>query len=51
MKLSMVAVPPTDERLATIRQIGVESLVHYDMSQSPDKYDSLAAFAARARVA
>jgi mannonate dehydratase len=50
IKLSMVAVPPTDERLATIRQIGVESLVHYDMSQASEKYDSLQAFIARARA-
>lgn len=49
IKLSMVAVPATDERLATIRQIGVENVVHYDMSQSPDKYDRLDAFTARAR--
>jgi mannonate dehydratase len=49
IKLSMVAVPPTDERLATIRQIGVEDLVHYDMSNASGKYEALEAFVKRAR--
>jgi mannonate dehydratase len=49
IKLSMVAVPATDERLATIRQIGVDNLVHYDMSKAPDKYDSFEAFVERAQ--
>jgi mannonate dehydratase len=40
-KLSMVAVPPTDERLATIRQIGVEHLVHYDMTNDDAKFERL----------
>lgn len=40
-KLSMVAVPPSDERLAAIRQIGVEHLVHYDMSNDDAKLDRL----------
>lgn len=44
MKLAMVAVPPTNERLATIRQIGVESLVHYDMRNVRGKYEELEAF-------
>lgn len=45
----MVAVPATDERLAMIRQIGVENVVHYDMGNSPRKYDALADFIDRAR--
>jgi mannonate dehydratase len=49
IKLSMVAVPSTDERLATIRQIGVDSVVHYDMANAPGKYDMFDAF--RQRVA
>ena len=49
IKLSMVAVPPTDERLAAIAQIGVDHLVHYDMSNGPGKYDALGAFVRRAR--
>jgi mannonate dehydratase len=49
IKLSMVAVPPTDDLLATIRQIGVDNLVHYDMRNDPDKYDALEAFTCRAR--
>src|SRR5687768_14124300 len=49
IKLSMVAVPPTDERLAAIRQIGVEHLVHYDMRNVPDKYADLEEFIAHAR--
>jgi mannonate dehydratase len=49
IKLSMVAVPPTDERLITIRQIGVENLVHYDMTNGPGKYDMLEGFITRVR--
>src|SRR6185312_15274383 len=49
MKLSMVAVPPTDEKLAALRQIGVENLVYYDMGNTPEKYQALDAFIARAR--
>jgi mannonate dehydratase len=45
----MVAVPPTNDRLATIRQIGVDSLVHYDMSNFADKYNALEAFTRRVR--
>jgi mannonate dehydratase len=44
MKLCMVAIPPTDEKLATIRQIGVENLVHYDMCSEPTKYGRLEDF-------
>jgi mannonate dehydratase len=49
IKLSMVAVPPTDERLKTIRQVGVEDLVHYDMSNATGKYDALEGFVSRAK--
>jgi mannonate dehydratase len=41
-KLAMVAVPMTDERLATIAQVGVEALVHYDMGNEAGKFDRLA---------
>jgi mannonate dehydratase len=46
----MVAVPASDERLATIRQIGVEDLVHYDMSNDPHKFDRLDDLIVRARA-
>jgi mannonate dehydratase len=49
IRLAMVAVPPTDERLTTIRQIGVEDLVHYDMHNAAGKYDALEAFVARVK--
>jgi mannonate dehydratase len=49
IRLAAVAVPPTDERLAAIRQIGVENVVHYDMSNAPGKYDALASFVVRAQ--
>lgn len=45
----MVAVPPTDQRLATLNQIGVRHLVHYDMRNTSNKYEDLEAFIARAR--
>ena len=48
LKLAMVAVPPTDDRLAAIAQIGVESLVHYDMSNAADKYETLPTLIERA---
>lgn len=41
LKLSMVAVPPTPERLAAIAQIGVQHLVHYDMANDTRKFDDL----------
>jgi mannonate dehydratase len=47
-KLSMVAVPMTDERLAAISQVGVEGLVHYDMGNDPGKFDRLESVVARA---
>jgi mannonate dehydratase len=45
----MVAVPPTDEKLATIRQIGIEHLVHYDMANDDVKLERLEDVIARAR--
>ncbi len=48
LKLAMVAVPPTDERLAAIAQLGVRHLVHYDMSNHPAKFDALSALVGRA---
>jgi len=48
IKLSMVAVPPSDERLAAISQIGVANLVYYDMSNEATKFDQLEAFISRA---
>jgi mannonate dehydratase len=47
-KLSMVAVPMSDDRLATISQLGVEHLVHYDMTNDNTKFDRLADVIARA---
>jgi mannonate dehydratase len=49
IRLAMVAVPPTDERLAAIRQIGVEHLVQYDMSNCASKYDEVEDLVIRAR--
>ncbi len=37
----MVAVPPTDERLAAIKQIGVDHLVYYDMCNTSEKFAAL----------
>lgn len=48
LKLSMVAVPTTDERLAAIAQIGVRHLVHYDMVNDTRKFDDLETMIARA---
>ena len=48
LKLSMVAVPTTDERLAAIAQIGVRHLVHYDMANDTRKFDGLETMIARA---
>lgn len=49
IRLSMVAVPPSDQYLAAIAQIGVENLVHYDMSHDPRKFDAFPALVERAR--
>lgn len=49
IRLSMVAVPPRDDYLQAIAQIGVENLVHYDMSHDPGKYDAFPDLVARAR--
>jgi mannonate dehydratase len=51
LRLSMVAVPPTAERLAAIAQIGVHHLVHYDMANSERKFDDFEAVIARAAKA
>ena len=39
IKLSMVAVPATDDRLATIRQIGVENVVHLTSSVVKNSFE------------
>jgi mannonate dehydratase len=51
LKLSMVAVPTTEERLAAIAQVGVRHLVHYDMANDLRKFDQLEALIARAKRA
>lgn len=48
LRLSMVAVPPTDERLAAIAQIGVRHLVHYDMANDTRKFDDFETVVRRA---
>ncbi|HVZ15288.1 MAG TPA: mannonate dehydratase [Bauldia sp.] len=48
LKLSMVAVPTTEQRLAAIAQIGVRHLVHYDMANDTRKFDDLEALIAQA---
>ena len=45
----MVGVPFTDERLAALRQIGVEHLVLYDMSNARNKLGKLPEIVARAK--
>jgi mannonate dehydratase len=40
LKLSMAAVPATDERLQAMAQIGVKHLVHYDMANTSDKFET-----------
>src|ERR1700679_1744115 len=47
MKLSMVAVPATDDTLSTLKQIGVDHVVHYDMEDLPDSLDALKAISDR----
>jgi mannonate dehydratase len=49
IRLAMVAVPPNDQHLSAIRQIGVEHLVQYDMSNAPSKYDDIEELVLRAR--
>jgi mannonate dehydratase len=41
MKFTMVASPPTDDRLRVLKQLGVDHAVHYDMADLPDDLDSL----------
>lgn len=36
MKLTMVASPPTEDRLRTLKQLGADYAVHYDMHDLPD---------------
>jgi mannonate dehydratase len=43
MKLSMVAVPATDDVLSTMKQIGVDHVVHYAMQDLPDSLELLQA--------
>jgi len=45
MKLSMVITPPNEKRLATLRQLGGDYAVHYDMFDLPDDLDHLKAIA------
>ena len=41
MKLSMVATPPTEEKLLTLKQLGADYAVHYDMQDLPDDLGEL----------
>lgn len=41
MKLTMVATPPTAERLTTLKQLGADYAVHYEMHDLPDDIDEL----------
>ena len=41
IKLAMVAESGTDEQLQTLRQIGIDHLVHYEMANAPGKYQDL----------
>jgi mannonate dehydratase len=43
MKLSMVAVPQTDNYLRTLKQIGIDYVVHYDMRDLPEALEDLEA--------
>ena len=43
MKLSMVASPPTETRLRTLKQLGADYAVHYDMHDLSDELDDLRA--------
>ncbi|MCA9851370.1 MAG: mannonate dehydratase, partial [Dehalococcoidia bacterium] len=39
----MVASPPTESRLRTLKQLGADYAVHYDMHDLPDDLDALSA--------
>lgn len=43
MKLTMVATPPTPERLTALTQLGADYAVHYEMADLPDDFDELRA--------
>jgi len=43
MKLSMVAVPDTDDYLRTLKQLGIEHVVHYQMQDLPESLKALEA--------
>ncbi|MEM9989576.1 MAG: mannonate dehydratase [Pseudomonadota bacterium] len=49
IELSMVAVPPSDEHLQTMAQIGISNLVHYDMSNETSKFDQFPEMVAKAK--
>jgi len=43
MKLSMVAVPLSDDYLHTLKQVGIDHVVHYQMQDLPESWDELKA--------
>jgi mannonate dehydratase len=43
MKLSMAAIPLTDPLLMTLKQIGIDHVVHYDMQDLPEQLPALQA--------
>ena len=45
----MAAVPATDEHLRTLKQIGIDDVVHYQMGDLPDTLDELRAIRERYR--
>jgi mannonate dehydratase len=41
MKLSIVVTPPTETRLRTLKQLGADYAVHYDMHDLPEDLDAI----------
>jgi len=51
MRLSIVAKPPTKERLEAVRQIGAEDVVYYSVEDRGAIFDQFRAFVERAKAA
>lgn len=50
IQLAMVAVPPTEERIRAIRQVGATEVIYYSMGNEYSKFDSISEFVALAKA-
>ena len=47
IQLAMVAVPPSQERIKAISQVGATEVIYYTMGNESDKFEGISEFVAK----